>query len=116
MTQACINSANNITTTKGIKSYIAVDPFSTTTFITMANTPKGVNLIIKVINFNIASLRVPNISFILFTFFIFHKARRDIPSMIHVVTICIALNSTKAMNILLGIKSCKNWVKDNSCT
>jgi len=108
ITQACMNKASKITTTNGIKSYIALDPFSTTTFITIANTPKGVNLMIKVINFNIASFSVQNISFMLFTFLIFHKARREIPRIIQVVTICIALNSTNAMNILLGIKSCKN--------
>jgi hypothetical protein len=113
-TQAWINNANKITTTNGIKSNIALEPFSTTTFITIANTPNGVNLITNSINFNIASLRVVNISFTTFTFFTFQSASNDIHKIIPQVTICIALNSTNAVNILLGIRSCKNWVNDNS--
>jgi hypothetical protein len=99
-----------------MRSNITFDQFSTTTFITIANTPNGVNLITNSINFNIHSFNVLNRELISLTFLTFQSANKDIPSIIPQVTICIALNSTNAVKIFDGIKSCKNCVKDNSCT
>jgi hypothetical protein len=102
--------------TNGNRFIIASIPLTFTTSYTIAKTHRGVSLITASINFNIQSF----IHFVTFQTTsicdLFFVARIAIHRIIHIVTICIALNSTNAFIMLLGINHSINDPKLNHST
>ena len=101
--KAWIASHNSDTQAKGRSFIILSNQLCATTQDTIAKTHRGVSLITQDIKVSIQLLRVSVSVFNCKISSFFPYEIRAIPSMIHIVTICIALSSMNATIILSGI-------------